>query len=132
MEQQSINDSSQTILFVDDDPFVLHAYQRMTRQLRNCCCMFMTDQQFVNHPEVLQQVSLVLTDQYMPAISGAQVLRQCRRLQPTARRVLLSGDLNLIPSQQEDAELQLAKPLKRETLLQLLALQHASVCNACG
>lgn len=77
-------------LFVDDEPYVLKALQRI----------FIDDDIDIdlaaNGEEALDflnknQVDLILSDHNMPGISGVELLRRSREIQPDCIRVLITG-----------------------------------------
>ncbi|KKO46824.1 hypothetical protein WG68_02445 [Arsukibacterium ikkense] len=111
------------LLFIDDDAFVLSAYQRMLHNAAYQC-------QFVQQPEhiwllpELANVDMVLVDQQMPGIRGSELLWQLQQRYPAIKRVLITGDVEAA-LQQLPAELVLdavlAKPCSKATLIQSIA-----------
>ena len=84
--------SCQSVLFVDDQPKVLHGLKRLLRNHRLEWEMFFAsgaDEAL----EILakQPVDVVITDMRMPKIDGAQLLEMVRRDYPEAVRIVLSG-----------------------------------------
>lgn len=81
-----------SILFVDDDAYMLSAYQRMMRQSPYQCF-------FLQHPEqfwqqsYIEQLNVVLVDQQMPLLTGTELLLQIQQRLPELKRVLISGDV---------------------------------------
>ncbi len=92
------------VLFVDDEPRILNTMRMLFR----------------NHYEVLtadsgakalellktQPVDVIVSDQRMPGMTGIEMLRQARELNPGAMRILLTGysDLNAIIGSINDGE----------------------------
>ncbi|MBU1311863.1 MAG: response regulator [Gammaproteobacteria bacterium] len=110
------------LLFIDDDAFILRAYQRMLRG---------TAYQgfYLQQPEQLWQqayldsVQIALVDQQMPRISGTELLLQLQHDYPAIQRVLISGDLQLALSQQATVltlHASLTKPCSKVALLDCL------------
>lgn len=110
------------LLFIDDDAFILSAYQRMLRG---------TGYQgfYLQQPELLWQqayldsVQIALVDQQMPRIRGTELLLQLQQDYPAIQRVLISGDLQLALSQQATGltlHASLTKPCSKVVLLDCL------------
>lgn len=80
------------ILFVDDDPNLLHGLQRMLRGLRADWEMSFAE----SGPQGLEQLSkqhfdVVVSDMRMPELDGAELLSEVERRFPGTMRVVLSG-----------------------------------------
>jgi HD-like signal output (HDOD) protein len=80
------------ILFVDDDPNVIHAMRRAMHCMRN-----EWDMEFVSSgPEALQCLAknpadVIVTDMRMPGMDGWQLLAEVKQLYPQTVRLVLSG-----------------------------------------
>ncbi len=112
------------ILFVDDEPFVLHGLQRMLRGLRR-----EWDMAFVEGGEEAlrllneQSFDVIVTDMRMPGMDGVQLLREVTRHDPRMVRIILSGqaDQETIFKSVELAHQYLAKPCDADTLKSTVA-----------
>ncbi|MEM9157566.1 MAG: response regulator [Verrucomicrobiota bacterium] len=81
-----------SILFIDDEPFVLNSVKRMMRKERNRWEAHFA----VGGEEALEildkrSFDLVVTDMKMPIVDGIQVLVTCENLYPHMSRIALSG-----------------------------------------
>ncbi len=80
------------ILFVDDEPLVLHGLQRLLRPMRA-----EWDMEFVHDgPSALlalerQAADVIVSDMRMPGMNGAELLAEVMRRFPTTVRLILSG-----------------------------------------
>ncbi|MDQ2694166.1 MAG: response regulator [Pseudomonadota bacterium] len=80
------------ILFVDDEPYLLHGLQRTLRGQRD-----VWDMAFVSDPRQAlalverEPIDVVVSDLRMPGLSGTRLLAEVRRLRPQAVRIMLSG-----------------------------------------
>jgi HD-like signal output (HDOD) protein/CheY-like chemotaxis protein len=80
------------IVFVDDEPNVIHAMRRAMHCMRN-----EWDMDFVSSgPEALQCLAsnpadVIVTDMRMPGMDGWQLLAEVKRLYPQTVRLVLSG-----------------------------------------
>ena len=110
------------VLFVDDDEYVLHAYQRMLRN-SDIDCSVLSDPVLIWQLPDLAAIDIVVADQQMPKLSGIELLQQLSQRYPAIKRVLISGDLNPGYLQQGGLLLHatLHKPCSKVSLLQCLA-----------
>jgi len=78
-----------TILAVDDEPANLRMVERLLRKDYRVLTANDGEQAL----EILkrEQVSLIITDQRMPGISGTELLRQSQHSAPDAMRIILTG-----------------------------------------
>ena len=82
------------VLIVDDDPLVLHALE--TTVLSAKYEVVATDDPLIGVQHLQErQVSVVIADQRMDAMSGLELLEHARRLQPHASRILVTGLLSV-------------------------------------
>src|SRR5258708_18407653 len=87
------------ILFVDDEPNVVHAMRRTMHCMRN-----EWDMEFVSSgPEALDCLAknpadVIVSDMRMPGMDGWQLLAEVKRLYPQTVRLVLSGTQNPVPS----------------------------------
>jgi len=107
------------ILFVDDEPFVLEALQRMLHNMRG-----EWDMRFAGGgAEALRLMAespaeVVVSDMRMPDINGAQLLNEIMQLHPKTVRLILSGfaDSEMIMQCVHGTHQFLSKPCGGETL----------------
>lgn len=110
------------VLFVDDDAFILSAYQRMLRGTAYHGFYLQQPEQLWQQ-SYLDSVQIALVDQQMPRISGTELLLQLQHDYPAIQRVLISGDLQLALSQQATGltlHACLTKPCSKIALLECL------------
>lgn len=108
-----------SILFVDDEAYVLDGLQRMLRPMRNDW-----DMAFVNGGvEALEfmagtPVDVVVADMRMPGMNGAELLNEVMKRHPQTVRLILSGhaDKDLIMQCVGTTHQYLSKPCESETL----------------
>ncbi len=107
------------LLFVDDDAFVLSAYQRMLRATPYQCEFLQSPELVLTLPE-LADFDIAFIDQQMPVVTGSQLLMQLQLRYPAIKRVLVSGDAEQA-LQHKAAELildaVLSKPCSKLTLV---------------
>lgn len=111
------------LLFVDDDSSVLSAYRRMLR-LNQFECLFITDKDFSIEDLFIHKVDIAFIDKNMPHVNGIELLSCLKKLNPVARRVLMSGDFNRNHVSQNHNEIYhalLPKPFSKEMLLQCIS-----------
>ena len=93
------------VLFVDDEPRVLTTMRMLFRNYYECYFAEGGDSAL----ELLknQPVDVIVSDQRMPGMTGIELLRQARDLNPHAMRILLTGysDLNAIIGSVNDGEI---------------------------
>lgn len=117
-----------TILLVDDEAAILRALQRLFRREKY---RILTAESGREALDVLarasEPVSLIISDQRMPAMDGAQFLEASREIAPEAIRFLLTGhsDLDAVIASINRGEIQryLTKPWNDQDLL--LQTRHA-------
>ncbi|HEV3438246.1 MAG TPA: response regulator [Gemmata sp.] len=117
-----------SVMFVDDEPNILEALQRMLRPLRT-----EWDMQFVRGGgEALvlmaaNPVDVIVTDMRMPGMDGDELLEKVREIHPQTVRIVLTGQcargavLRLIPL----AHRILAKPFDGDGLRNVLRRTHS-------
>jgi serine phosphatase RsbU (regulator of sigma subunit) len=85
---------SSRVLFVDDDPKVLAAFQRQLRKK----VAIETVESGAEGLEMLRRngpFSLVVTDYCMPSMNGIEFLGQARKIAPETVRIMLTGSADL-------------------------------------
>jgi len=107
------------ILFVDDEPMVLEAMQRMLRDKRNEWEMSFA----ASGQEALEFLSkgkfdMLVSDMRMPGMNGAQLLNEVRSRFPGVIRIILSGqaDQEAVMKLVLPAHQYLSKPCDPETI----------------
>jgi DNA-binding NtrC family response regulator len=108
-----------SVLFVDDDAFVLSTYQRIMRG-QNYQCFYLQQPELLSDQLYIPQLSIILSDQKMPRCGGIELLLQMQQQFPQIKRVLLSGDSAMAATAvQAGLKLDafLAKPCSKATLL---------------
>lgn len=116
------------VLFVDDEPRVLTTMRML---FRNTYELFFAESGS-KALEVLrlQAMDVIVSDQRMPGMTGIELLRESRELNPHAMRILLTGysDLNAIIGSINEGEIFrfVNKPWANEELSQTVALAAAS------
>jgi DNA-binding NtrC family response regulator len=130
------------VLFVDDEPRILNTMRMLFRNHYDV----LTAESGARALEMLKThpVDVIVSDQRMPGMTGIEMLRQARELNPGAMRILLTGysDLNAIIGSINDGEIFrfVNKPWFDEDLTATLeraveaakATQAASIAEAKG
>lgn len=82
-----------TVLFIDDEPRILRAMQRLLRPHSKV----LVAESGLEALELLclERVDVIVCDQRMPGMSGTEVLTEARRLSPRSMRILLTGYADL-------------------------------------
>ena len=113
-----------TVLFVDDEENILKALQRLTMDEE-------FDTEIANSGDIglqklatLSNVALIVSDQRMPGMNGAEFLHQSQQLAPEATRMLLTGYSDISAASDAinkgGASRYLNKPWNDDDLLQTL------------
>jgi CheY-like chemotaxis protein len=80
-----------TILFVDDEENILKALQRLTMDEAFDTEIAGSGDAALHKLTTLEHVALIVSDQRMPMMNGAEFLQQSQQLAPDAIRMLLTG-----------------------------------------
>lgn len=108
------------VLFVDDEPFILDAYKRMLRN-SDIQCHTLVNSQEVEWFLCQNTIDIVVADQQMPVLSGSDLLADLKKRFPKIKRVLISGNLNLLEQTTTDGlDALLEKPCSRAMMLACL------------
>ena len=113
------------IMFVDDEPSILNALKRLFRKTRYQIITAASGREGLERlKECDKPVSLIISDQRMPEMTGAQFLEQAKNIYPDAIRFLLTGysDMDAIVDAVNKGEIHryLAKPWNDHDLLLLV------------
>ncbi len=82
--------SQHTVLFVDDEENILSSLHRLFRREGYKLLQASSGNEVLQLLET-EQVDMVVSDQKMPGMTGVEVLKRVRDLQPETRRMLLTG-----------------------------------------
>ena len=105
--------STPTILFVDDEPYIVMAFRQVFKREPYHILTAMSAREAL---ELLAQepVDVLITDNRMPGMTGMQLLREARQSHPGAFRILMSGQVDerqiLKASNEEDVQRMIYKP----------------------
>ena len=121
-----------SLLFVDDEPNVLHGIRRMLRVRRD-----LWDMAFVNSGEEAlaflgtTAVDVVVSDMRMPGMDGAALLAEVQRRHPETIRVVLSGfsETEAILRTVGPSHQYLAKPCEADVLIDAIDRALALRCG---
>ncbi|WP_277057152.1 HD domain-containing phosphohydrolase [Trichlorobacter lovleyi] len=112
------------VLFVDDEDNILKALQRLTMDEEFDTETANSGDTGLKKLAALSDVALIVSDQRMPGMNGAEFLQQSRQLAPDAIRMLLTGYSDISAAadaiNKGGASRYLNKPWQDEDLLQTL------------
>jgi CheY-like chemotaxis protein len=80
-----------TLLFVDDEPNILHSLQRLFRKTPHRILIAQSGSEALALIEGGESPSVIVSDQRMPEMNGAEFLSKSRDLLPDASRIILTG-----------------------------------------
>jgi CheY-like chemotaxis protein len=83
--------NANTILIVDDEPDIIEAISESLRDLHFGLLTTTDPHRALAIMQGDQPVNLLITDLFMPAMSGGRLLREARRIRPDLPAVLLTG-----------------------------------------
>lgn len=113
-----------TVLFVDDEENILKALQRLTMDEEFETEIAGSGEAGLQKLAALEQVALIVSDQRMPGMNGAEFLQQSQQLAPDAIRMLLTGYSDISAAadaiNKGGASRYLNKPWNDDDLLQTL------------
>lgn len=117
---------TETVIFVDDDERCIDSIRRNLEKLQECAewkMIFCTTPSAAIDEASRGHVSVLVTDEHMPDMSGHELISAIKKLHPNAVTILLSGDPERCSSPETvviekpfDAHL-LAESIKRTMLL---------------
>ena len=111
---------SLTLLIVDDEPLVCRS---LKRELRGTACrvLLAADGEEALQLLLREQVDVLVTDYRMPGLSGAELVRHARALQPDLLAIVLSATPDEARQDLADPETPvLGKPRDRSELQHLV------------
>jgi DNA-binding NtrC family response regulator len=112
--------TTQTILCVDDDPWILATAKKIL-EAGGYRVLTTTDPLQVLPLIEWEEVDMVVADLAMPEVDGVQLLQRVRELYPDVPRIVLSGTASLESALRAINESEvfrfLTKPFEQETLL---------------
>jgi response regulator RpfG family c-di-GMP phosphodiesterase len=113
-----------TVLFVDDEENILKALQRLTMDEEFDTEIANSGDAALRKLTTLSDVALIVSDQRMPGMNGAEFLHQSQQLAPEAIRMLLTGYSDISAAadaiNKGGASRYLNKPWNDDDLLQTL------------
>lgn len=113
-----------TVLFVDDEENILKSLQRLTMDEDFESVLASSGEEGLKALSGLDNVALIVSDQRMPGMNGAEFLCQSQVIAPDAMRILLTGysDINAAVDaiNKGGASRYLSKPWNDDDLLQTL------------
>ncbi len=81
------------VLFVDDEPNIIHSLKRFTRRKRDDWnLLFASGGEQACKIIELEEIDVLVTDMRMPGVDGADVLDFVSSKSPGTLRVILSGE----------------------------------------
>jgi PAS domain S-box-containing protein len=109
-----------TVLVVDDDSLVLMNTAAMLEDMGHTVIEATSGEQALRVLRRTQQLDLVITDQLMPGMTGAQLLAAIRAERPDLPAILATGYAD-VPAEEEFAAVRLAKPFLQRDLARAIA-----------
>ncbi len=113
-----------TVLFVDDEENILKALQRLVMDEEFEAETASSGEAALQKLTTLDNVALIVSDQRMPGMNGAEFLQQSREMAPDAIRILLTGYSDISAAadaiNKGGASRYLNKPWNDDDLLQTL------------
>lgn len=108
------------ILFVDDEQFILSGMKRIFKLMASELDVIFASSgrealDFLKNNEF----DMIISDMYMPEITGLELLSSAKEIQPNSIRIMLSGYLEstIDSPQRQVAHLTLSKPIKTEVFI---------------
>ncbi|WP_291316625.1 response regulator [Desulfuromonas sp.] len=91
-----MSDSTIHVLFVDDEKSILNALQRLLMEEDYEVITANSGEEGLEILREEERIGLIVSDQRMPGLSGAQFLEQAKEMAPEALRIMLTGyaDIN--------------------------------------
>ena len=95
IEEDVLGGGAWKILVVDDEPYVLRAIQRLLKSRDADVLTAPNGLQAIQMLKRNEQVAVVISDQFMPGMGGAELLEHIRQDYPDIVRVMLTGNNDL-------------------------------------
>lgn len=87
------------VVLVDDDMFILRAYQRNMRNLQYRLFLFSDPLSVLEEVANIENVAVVVSDYQMPNMFGDELLRKVEELYPSAVMILSSANPSFLAEQ---------------------------------
>lgn len=84
-----------TVLFVDDEPSILHAVQRLFADENDLCLLTASGGEEALDIVRTTDVWLVVSDNHMPGLSGIELLERIRHISPATVRTMMTAYADL-------------------------------------
>ena len=114
------------ILVVDDEPYVLRAIQRLLKSRDADVLTAPNGLQAIQTLKRNENIAVVISDQFMPGMSGAELLEHIRQDYPDIVRVMLTGNNDLATAVEAinrgDVFRFVLKPWKNEELARIVEM----------
>lgn len=114
-----------TVLFIDDDDFMLRALRRLAQRLRPDWNFITVDDgsSWQHEIDATRPPDLVVCDYLMPKMNGDKVLAEVMNTYPTSIRAMLTGDatIEVIKGLGDESHFIIAKPFNDEDFKRLFS-----------
>ncbi len=84
-----------TVLFVDDEPSIRNAIERMYLERDDVCCLFAASGQEGLDILKMEEVWVVVSDYLMPGMRGIEFLSKAREIRPETVRIMMTAYADL-------------------------------------
>lgn len=122
--ESTLTEHKPTVLFVDDEENILRSLVRLTMDEEYTVVTANSGQQALELLASMQEIALIVSDQRMPGMNGAEFLEKSRVIAPEAIRMLLTGYSEITAAvdsiNKGGASRYLSKPWNDDDLLQTL------------
>lgn len=122
-DSNGVDDSPPTIFVVDDEQMLLDLAEMFLEQAGFQICLFNDPQKALAEYIAAQSPPAVLvTDYAMPGMNGMDLIRECKRLNPQQKTILLSGtvDEGIYANSTNKPDRFLAKPYQINKLVEVI------------
>ena len=114
---------SPTIFVVDDEPMLLNLAEMILKSAGFRVCLFYNPQKALSeYVAAKPPPDVVITDYAMAGMSGMDLIRECKRLNPQQKTILLSGtvDESVYANSPIKPDYLLAKPYQIHKLVEVI------------